>query len=227
MLTRRLLLTLLTGVAALSLAVLAISTGSAPVAAQSGVCLQGYVPRLANPQDRVCVTPQTRAQVVADNESALPRRAPGKNDACVTGYVWREANAQDHICVTPQTREQTQLDNASASSRLASAVQGGRANAQCTILSAQDFGKIVPFALDPAPVEGLPCRIAGEAGFVSSTSASASVDLNAVCQITSSAGASIAVPYHGNPAPALGTPCAVGAFKGIISRTSATAPVTQ
>jgi len=34
-------------------------------------------------------------------------------------------------------------------------------NAQCTILSCQDFGKVVPGQLDPAPVDRSPCEHLG------------------------------------------------------------------
>jgi hypothetical protein len=92
-----------------------------PSAAQSDTCIEGHVPRLTNPQDHVCVTPQTRAEVIADNQAASRRRAPGQGDACVTGYVWRQANFQDHVCVTEPVRQQTLEDNKLATSRIASA----------------------------------------------------------------------------------------------------------
>src|ERR1700676_81490 len=90
-----------------------------PSAAQSDTCIEGHVPRLTNPQDHVCVTPQTRAEVIADNQAASRRRAQGQGDACVTGYVWRQANFQDHVCVTEPVRQQTLEDNKLATSRMA------------------------------------------------------------------------------------------------------------
>ena len=232
MATTRLLWILIAGAAALT-----VSAGTAPAATPSDACKRGYVWRLANAQDHVCVSPQTRRQVLQDSKLAASRIAAPGSDTCKTGFVFRAANDGDHVCVTPQSRDQALQDNAAAASRLASILQGapatqdtspaqGGADARCTILSAKDFGKVVPIAVNPAPVAGSPCQAGGEAGFVSASSSTSSVDLNAVCQITSSGG-SIGVPYHGNPAPALGSPCAVGAFHGTISRTSATAPVTQ
>jgi hypothetical protein len=100
-------------------AALAICAGETPAAAQSGACKPGYVWRLANPQDQVCVTPETQAQVLADNQQAAVKRASGQGDACIGGYVWREANALDHVCVAPATRQQTRSDNAASTSRVA------------------------------------------------------------------------------------------------------------
>jgi hypothetical protein len=86
--------------------------------AQPGACKQGFVWREAFPGDQVCVTPETRAQVQADNRTAATRRVAPNNDACIRGYVWREASPQDHVCVTVQTRAQAQEDNRVAGTRL-------------------------------------------------------------------------------------------------------------
>lgn len=99
----------------------ALIGAAAPAAAQSDSCRAGFVPRLADPQDQVCVAPQTRAQILADNAAAAQRRAPGGGDACLFGYVWRLANEADHVCVTQETRRQTISDTAAAASRLAGA----------------------------------------------------------------------------------------------------------
>jgi hypothetical protein len=69
----------------------------------SDVCRPGYVWRMANPTDHVCVTPQVRAQISADNAASRkrePQRSIGGNaaSACPTGYVWRLANP-DKVCV--------------------------------------------------------------------------------------------------------------------------------
>lgn len=95
---------------------------TAPPAATPGTCIAGFVWRMVDAQDHVCVTPQTRQQVVDDDASApqhtvkrdiyLPTPA-----ACLAGYVWRLADAKDDVCVTPQTRSSTAADNAAASSR--------------------------------------------------------------------------------------------------------------
>lgn len=87
----------------------------------SDACIEGYVWREAYPGDRVCVTPETRAQAVEDNRRAVERRAPGGGaygpDTCKPGFVWREARPDDHVCVTPEVRTQTARDNSLASSR--------------------------------------------------------------------------------------------------------------
>jgi tetrahydromethanopterin S-methyltransferase subunit E len=64
---------------------------AAPAAAQSDACRPGFVPRLANPQDQVCVAPQIGAEVEADNAAAAQRRAPGGGEACLlaTSGGWR------------------------------------------------------------------------------------------------------------------------------------------
>jgi hypothetical protein len=81
------------------------------------MCKTGFVLRGAYAGDKVCVTPQTRQLVAADNKAAPQRQtATGR---CLTGYVWRQANPQDHVCVTAQTRSQTAQDNAQESMRVA------------------------------------------------------------------------------------------------------------
>ena len=91
-------------------------------ASRAGMCLPGYVWREAGPNDRVCVTPSSRAQAAADNQQATARREPGGGpygpNTCRQGYVWREAYAGDVVCVTPDIRTFTAGDNARASSRV-------------------------------------------------------------------------------------------------------------
>ncbi|HWP60298.1 MAG TPA: hypothetical protein VNL14_20555 [Candidatus Acidoferrales bacterium] len=87
-----------------------------------GRCAPGYVRREAYPGDPVCVTPETRAQVMRDNILAPSRRDPtgAKGlDTCIEGYVWREAYPGDRVCVTPETRAQTLRDNSEAVNRVA------------------------------------------------------------------------------------------------------------
>jgi hypothetical protein len=98
-------------------------------------CIDGYVWRAERPDDLVCVTPQTRAQMKQDNAMAADRRI-GQPDrlmlqlcrsgagcdaafriACKPGFVWREAVANDYACVTPETRAQASDDNAQAARR--------------------------------------------------------------------------------------------------------------
>lgn len=98
-------------------------------------CIDGYVWRTVRPDDLVCVTPDVRAQVRADNAAAADRRigppdhsalvmcqitgncASAFKIACKPGYVWREAVANDYVCVTPQTRAQARDDNSWAPRR--------------------------------------------------------------------------------------------------------------
>ncbi|CAF1437770.1 unnamed protein product [Rotaria sordida] len=85
------------------------------------LCFQGYVWRQATPDDRVCVTPAIRAQILIDNGAAASRRNPsgGPNgvDTCKAGFVWRQASPKDHVCVLPATRDQAQSDNKQAADR--------------------------------------------------------------------------------------------------------------
>lgn len=109
---------------------IALSTGSAIVDPR---CQAGYVWRQVRPDDLVCVLPQVRAQVQADNQLAVQRRVGGfrhslcepgtpcrepvQRIACQPGFVWREAVANDFICVTPAARAQAQDDNLRARRR--------------------------------------------------------------------------------------------------------------
>jgi hypothetical protein len=104
----------------------ALACAAPLVHAQSDTCQQGYVWREACPGDHVCVTPETRAQVAADNAAAASRRVSANSDRCVEGYVWRGAQPEDHVCVTPETRKQTEEDNRLAASRLAASPQAAR-----------------------------------------------------------------------------------------------------
>ena len=88
-----------------------------------GTCKQGFVWRQVDPGDHVCVTPQSRQQVVNDN-AAAPQRTVARGAVhlvtpqdCLAGYVWRKAVASDYVCVTPQARAAAQADNAAAPSR--------------------------------------------------------------------------------------------------------------
>jgi hypothetical protein len=83
-------------------------------------CKAGFVPRLTVPDDRVCVSQQTRDQVAVDNELAPGRTMNGGAygaDTCKPPFVWREAEPGDHICVTAATRNATRTDNAPAANR--------------------------------------------------------------------------------------------------------------
>ena len=86
------------------------------------LCVSGFVWREAFDGDHVCVTPEQRAQVQADNAAAATRKDPTAGygpDGCVAGYVWRVARPEDLVCVTPEERTQVADDNAQAASRVA------------------------------------------------------------------------------------------------------------
>jgi hypothetical protein len=83
-------------------------------------CISGYVWREAYVGDVVCVTPDQRAVVAADNAAAASRVDPGGAygpNTCITGYVWRVARPEDLVCVTPDERTQVATDNDAAASR--------------------------------------------------------------------------------------------------------------
>jgi hypothetical protein len=99
-------------------------------------CAPGFVWRDAFDGDHVCVTPQRRDQVAADNRQASNRtEACAVNDQeaaqglpycsfagpayCKQGWVWREANPADHVCVTPAERDTVRNENATAEQRYA------------------------------------------------------------------------------------------------------------
>ncbi len=73
-------------------------------------CRAGFVWREASPSDHVCVRPEVRAQVAADNAQAASRRQPGGGpwgpNTCMSPYVWREAFPGDGVCVDVAVREQ-------------------------------------------------------------------------------------------------------------------------
>jgi hypothetical protein len=100
-------------------------------------CIPGFVWRMANKSDHVCVDPQTRTQAALDNRDAgnrttgSPSRSRlelcGNNEECrreafkipcKSGYVWREAFPGDYVCVTPEVRQKAHEDNAAAPTRM-------------------------------------------------------------------------------------------------------------
>lgn len=85
-----------------------------------GTCKPGFVFRLINSNDKICVTPASKAQADSDNAAANSRKLVTVYGAaaCKVGFVWREAYAGDVVCVTPATRSQAQADNAAAASRV-------------------------------------------------------------------------------------------------------------
>jgi uncharacterized protein YkwD len=84
-------------------------------------CAPGFEPRLAGPADRVCVTPDSRAQVSLENRSTALTVQPGGGaygpQTCRSGLVWRMALAGDLVCVAPKRRYAVQEENRLAASR--------------------------------------------------------------------------------------------------------------
>jgi uncharacterized protein YkwD len=85
-------------------------------------CTAGYVPRLAGPADRVCVTPESQALVARENRKASLQLMPGGGaygaNTCLPGLLWREAFDGDVVCVTPARRTEVKRENQLASSRV-------------------------------------------------------------------------------------------------------------
>ena len=88
-------------------------------AAAANGCKPGFVLRLAGPADPVCVTPASRARVVAENGRAplLWLAGPFGPKTCASGYVWREAFVGDLTCVTPTIRSLVLQENMTAADR--------------------------------------------------------------------------------------------------------------
>jgi hypothetical protein len=86
-----------------------------------GACIEGFVWRAASPDDRVCVTPESRYLASLENGQAGARRNPNGGpygpDTCLQGYVWRDGFANDHVCVTVERRTVVAQENAAGSSR--------------------------------------------------------------------------------------------------------------
>lgn len=87
----------------------------------AGQCRPGFVWREAGPADRVCVTPESRALVRAENREADARRSPTGGAygpmTCRMGFVWREAFAGDYVCVTGERRTAVREENRLAAQR--------------------------------------------------------------------------------------------------------------
>jgi hypothetical protein len=99
-------------------------------------CAPGYVWRMADDRDYVCVTPQVRLETQQEN-AAAPRRlelrrepgaavldSPGAPPfplaGCAGGLVERQAVPGDGVCVTPQSRDRAAADNLARRSRMLS-----------------------------------------------------------------------------------------------------------
>lgn len=97
-----------------------------PTPPVAGTCKTGYVYRLINSNDKVCVPPASKTQADADNAAANSRKLVTVYGptACKEGFVWREAYGGDVVCVTPAVRSQAQADNAAAASRWTAGAYG-------------------------------------------------------------------------------------------------------
>ncbi|MBO9560187.1 MAG: PASTA domain-containing protein [Caulobacter sp.] len=86
-----------------------------------GACIDGFVWRGAWPNDRVCVTPESRYLAALENSQAGARRNPNGGpygpDTCLMGYVWRDGFNGDHVCVTGERRTVVAQENAAGPSR--------------------------------------------------------------------------------------------------------------
>ncbi len=83
-------------------------------------CKDGFVHRLARPDDKTCVPPESQKRTADENARANERRDPhgayGPN-TCIAGFVWREAFQGDTVCVTPEVRALVRQENAQAANR--------------------------------------------------------------------------------------------------------------
>jgi hypothetical protein len=89
--------------------------------AMAEACIAGYVWRMANSADHVCVTPTVRDLTQQDNAQQPARHNPSGPygpESCVFGMVWRDAFPNDHACVTIAMHEGALQDNRLASTRL-------------------------------------------------------------------------------------------------------------
>jgi hypothetical protein len=86
-----------------------------------GACIEGFVWRAGGPNDRVCVTPESRYLASLENAQAAARRNPNGGpygpDTCLMGYVWRDGFANDHVCVSGERRTVVAQENAAGPSR--------------------------------------------------------------------------------------------------------------
>jgi len=86
-----------------------------------GACIEGFVWRSAGPNDRVCVTPESRYLASLENSQATARRNPNGGaygpDTCLMGYVWRDGFPNDHVCVSGERRTVVAQENAAGPSR--------------------------------------------------------------------------------------------------------------
>ncbi len=104
-----------------ALLVLTLAAGLASEALAAPGCLAGFVERESHPDDRVCVTPVSKARAQAENAVAPLSWTPGPfgPKTCANGLVWREAFQGDFTCVPPPIRTFVRQENALGPSRSA------------------------------------------------------------------------------------------------------------
>jgi hypothetical protein len=104
-------------------------------------------------------------------------------------------------------------------------------NAQCTILAPEDFGKVVPVTVNPAPPLNAHCSIPDpsgrgfQGGYISTTSSGIGINVNSRCTISVSQH-TIQVPYEAHP-PVIHSICRVGNVTGFISASYSSAPAPR
>lgn len=82
-----------------------------------GTCKDVYVYRLIKPKDKVCVSPESKAQADADNAAADSRRVKASlvnaygQDACAYGYIWRNLFEGDTVCITSARYNEYRQEN--------------------------------------------------------------------------------------------------------------------
>jgi hypothetical protein len=82
-----------------------------------GTCIAGFVWREAGPNDKVCVTPESRYLAALENNQAAARRNPDGSDTCLSGYIRRDGFANDNVCVSSERRTVVAQENAAGPSR--------------------------------------------------------------------------------------------------------------
>ena len=82
-------------------------------------CNPAFDYRQADPQDFVCVSTASRAEIAVENDVAAQNRISTSDNRCISGFVWRDAFDGDGVCVTPQARDRVHQENRQHQSRVA------------------------------------------------------------------------------------------------------------
>ena len=88
----------------------------------SAACKPDFVWRMAGPEDRICVTPESRARAALDNADAannIDLDGSCAKDPDGGRLLWREAFPGDVVCVTREIRQLVRAENRTAASRRA------------------------------------------------------------------------------------------------------------